>query len=592
MDFSRLQHLNLDFKGSNSNLTSLPSVLMEALIPGYGIVSQIILRFFGLDIGLVVSGCVVLFGLVHGGQFLYNKVFGYILSYFSSTVFIEDDDRLYGQIMDWLAEQQMTKESRGLKAVTKWINAYHDDDDDEDVDDEYVLDENGLFNFEKWASRVPLRYEPYYGRDRFFHNGRWFTFNREQKETKKSPWANSEDEFLAISCLGRDTEPIKDFLNHVKSWTLEKENQMTVVFRPAPKEGGGEREWDRQSCRPSRPISTVSLDRQQKANIVNDINEYLHPATARWYAARGIPYRRGYLFHGPPGTGKTSLSFSLAGIFGLDIYCISLNEVGLTESDLAQLFSNLPRRCVVLLEDIDSAGLRRPDLPTNTDDDDSSSTELVNGDTTSVPIPESAHMDPSKTTVSTKSLISLAGLLNIIDGAASHEGRVLIMTTNCPESLDAALIRPGRVDLQVGFTLATRDQIQDIYERMYSMEIDERDAPKAAGSGANKETKTSKRAISSSSTKLSTHTRKQDEDLIADLLSRDRMQDVVEPEKLAEMARQFAEQLPERVFSPAEIQGFLLIKKRDPFKAVEDVGRWRDSLLEAKKQGKKVVRTP
>lgn len=394
---------------------------MEALIPGYGIISQLILRFLGFDIGLVVSGCLVIFGLFQGAQFLYSKSYGYIMSYFSSTVFIEDNDQLYTQIMTWLAEQQMTKESRGLKAVTKWINAYQDDDEGDDVDDEYVLDDNGLFNFEKWASKVPLRYEPYYGSDRFFHEGRWFTFARERKETKRSPWANSEDEFLAISCFGRDTAPIKDLLNFVKSWTLTKENQMTAVFRPAPKEGGGERGWDRQSCRPSRPIGTVSLDRRQKAAIVNDINEYLHPATARWYAARGIPYRRGYLFHGPPGTGKTSLSFALAGIFGLEVYCISLNEVGLTESDLAKLFSTLPRRCVVLLEDIDSAGLRRPDLPASSDNS-SPSTESVEDDITNITSPEVAMglKDPSKPTTNTKSLISLAGLLNIIDGVSHN----------------------------------------------------------------------------------------------------------------------------------------------------------------------------
>lgn len=83
------------------------------------------------------------------------------------------------------------------------------------------------------------------------------------------------------------------------------------------------------------------------------------------YTNRGIPYRRGYLFHGPPGTGKTSLSFAIAGVFGLDIYCVSLLEPTLTEEDLGLLFNSLPRRCVVLLEDIDSAGLIRHEEPTD-----------------------------------------------------------------------------------------------------------------------------------------------------------------------------------------------------------------------------------
>jgi mitochondrial chaperone BCS1 len=106
-------------------------------------------------------------------------------------------------------------------------------------------------------------------------------------------------------------------------------------------------------------METVVLDKEQKAAVLADINEYLHSATNTWYAQRGIPYRRGYLFHGEPGTGKTSLSFAIAGVFGLKIYCISFLEPTLTEKDLGMLFNSLPCRCVVLLEDIDSAGLNR-----------------------------------------------------------------------------------------------------------------------------------------------------------------------------------------------------------------------------------------
>lgn len=99
-----------------------------------------------------------------------------------------------------------------------------------------------------------------------------------------------------------------------------------------------------------RDIETVVLDEKEKLRVLDDINEYLHPATSQWYANRGIPLRRGYLFHGPPGTGKTSLSFALAGLFGLDIHVISLLDSGLTEEDLSNLFAYLPRRCIVLLE--------------------------------------------------------------------------------------------------------------------------------------------------------------------------------------------------------------------------------------------------
>src|SRR5258708_6777115 len=83
----------------------------------------------------------------------------------------------------------------------------------------------------------------------------------------------------------------------------------------------------------------------------------------------GIPFRRGYLLYGAPGSGKTSIIHSLAGELGLDIYIISLSKTGLDDSTLSSLISSLPEQCIAIMEDIDAAfthGLTR----------DGSSTEL------------------------------------------------------------------------------------------------------------------------------------------------------------------------------------------------------------------------
>lgn len=73
----------------------------------------------------------------------------------------------------------------------------------------------------------------------------------------------------------------------------------------------------------------------------------------------GIPYRRGYLLHGPPGSGKTSFIQALAGSLNYNICLLNLAERGLTDDKLNHLLGLVPDRSFVLLEDVDSAFNRR-----------------------------------------------------------------------------------------------------------------------------------------------------------------------------------------------------------------------------------------
>lgn len=387
--------------------------------------------------------------------------------------------------------------------------------------------------------------------------------------------------------------------------------QKTTIYRPRAKEQRRDGAlWQQVARRPIRPMRTVVLDSEEKHEILADMNEYLHPATPRWYASRGIPLRRGYLFHGPPGTGKTSFSFALAGVFGIDIYVISLQDITISEEDLAVLFTRLPRRCIVLLEDIDTAGLRRPP---DSDVDEESGKEsgaedqkLTNGEKTeekdkaakkkakktkkdesdSDDSSDSDSSEDEKTkkkskkrkrgskkrggsgsrnnnNVLTIESISLSGLLNAIDGVASHEGRVLIMTTNKPESLDEALIRPGRVDLQVGFGNATSAQAGELFHRMYEVSCN-----KQVGNAAVKP--------------------KPQETEKQKLLKQEDELDVT-PEELKRIAEEFGRLIPEDTLSPAEIQGFLLKRKRSPHKALEDAGPWIEAAVKQKELKSKIA---
>lgn len=254
--------------------------------------------------------------------------------------------------------------------------------------------------------------------------------------------------------------------------------------------------------------------------------------------------RRGYLFHGPPGTGKTSLSFALAGVFGLEIYVISLVEPQLSDEDLSTLFNGLPRRCIVLLEDIDTAGMSRAEGGVRTETKTDGPSECKVADLARALKVGRGHGDDQKG-------ISMSGLLNAIDGVAAHEGRILIMTTNKPETFDEALIRPGRVDLQVAFRNATQQKASELFQRLYSTEQSAKSSQCLSQLGA---------------------TDKKDDLEIS----------ITDADELTEMTAKFGSKIVSDQMSPAEIQGFLLKRKTCPRKALRDVEAWVKTSLDHK----------
>jgi hypothetical protein len=67
--------------------------------------------------------------------------------------------------------------------------------------------------------------------------------------------------------------------------------------------------------------------------------------------------------------------------------------------------------------------------------------------------------------------VDLSFLLNLLDGILENPGRIVIMTSNCPEKLDAALIRPGRIDVMATFGYCTHKTIQEMLEFFYDQRL-------------------------------------------------------------------------------------------------------------------------
>lgn len=196
--------------------------------------------------------------------------------------------------------------------------------------------------------------------------------------------------------------------------------------------------------RRKRPLESVILDKGIKERILSDVKDFL--GSAKWYYDRGIPYRRGYLLHGPPGSGKSSFIRALAGELDYNIAMLNLSERGLTDDRLNHLLTIIPRRTLVLLEDADAAfGNQR----TQTDEDGYRGAN-----------------------------VTFSGLLNALDGVASAEERIVFLTTNYVDRLDSALIRPGRVDMAIRLGEATRWQMARMWDRFYG-EFDEQGIFKA-----------------------------------------------------------------------------------------------------------------
>ena len=184
--------------------------------------------------------------------------------------------------------------------------------------------------------------------------------------------------------------------------------------------------------RRKRPIDSVILDKGLKERIAADFSEFLR--SGKWYYDRGIPYRRGYLLYGCPGSGKSSFVQALAGEFDYNIAVLNLSERGLTDDRLNYLLTIIPRRTLVLLEDVDAAFQGR----TQTDADGYRGAN-----------------------------VTFSGLLNAVDGVGSAEERILFLTTNHIDRLDSALIRPGRIDMAIRLGDVTLWQAGRLWERFY-----------------------------------------------------------------------------------------------------------------------------
>merc|ERR1711936_935804 len=214
----------------------------------------------------------------------------------------------------------------------------------------------------------------------------------------------------------------------------------------------------------------------EKGDVVKRLDFF--SKNKEWYKKRGIPYTMGFLFYGEPGCGKTSTIKAIANHTQRHIVSVPLNKIKTAKELLNVFYSTkmnyvdipLDKRLYVL-EDIDAADLK------DTVGERSEKDKVKDGDEEDKDSGKDSPMDMNLFGILKNSSgwdkkfgmqkLTLANLLEVLDGVMEMEGRMLVITTNYPEKLDKALIRPGRIDMKVHFGPMNGENIIRMYKHFF-----------------------------------------------------------------------------------------------------------------------------
>jgi len=331
------------------------------------------------------------------------------------VVTVPQEDRLYDETMDWLIGSLPENVQRSLKVRTT-ARSFHPGDDGRPtaVPEGAELARSRQLRV---AYDSTLEQTVLFGRHRVK-----VSVTDETRNRGTATYQVQKIQFKAMGATARDLVLAK--LGELADQLAAQSTRQAPKFFMCRQWGG----FSSRDDLPARPLDTVVLPSGVLDATVADLDRFL-AAEAR-YAAMGMPWHRGYLFHGPPGTGKTSTAIALAQAHNLNVFYMPLADLQ-SNGQLFDALRELTPRSVLLLEDIDVLGAASADRA-------------------------STDGQPQ---------VTLDGLLNALDGAATPHGLVVMMTSNRPDALDGALVRKGRVDVHTHFALAGGAHVLALLDR-------------------------------------------------------------------------------------------------------------------------------
>lgn len=255
---------------------------------------------------------------------------------------------------------------------------------------------------------------------------------------------------------------------------LDKEEEgKRYIFTYTGEDDCKEPHFTKKNFETTKSFDNIFFD--EKESIVGSIQFFRD--NKEWYFKKGVPYTQGYLLHGKPGCGKSSFICALAKELDYHILIVPFNRVK-TCSSLQKIWdceefcytkANITNT-VICFEDFDctssSVMLKRDDNVTPIEKDQPIDSNIILA---------SAIKDESKEMMrllkESDDALNLSFVLNLFQGINDYPGRVLTITTNHVDKLDPALIRPGRIDINIEMKPCSRKSIKEMYEHFYEEEL-------------------------------------------------------------------------------------------------------------------------
>ena len=253
--------------------------------------------------------------------------------------------------------------------------------------------------------------------------------------------ASDEKRYYRLTFHKRNRDLIVGtYLNHVikegKAIAVRKRQRKLFTNNPSQNWSGYKRSvWSHVPFEHPATFETLAMESKKKEEIVTDLT--IFRTRKQYYSKIGKAWKRGYLLHGPPGTGKSSMIAAMANLLNYDIYDVELTSVK-DNTELRKLLIETTSKSIIVIEDIDcSLDLTGQRKKKKEEEKEESKDDPL--------------LMKGKENESKESKVTLSGLLNFIDGlwSACGEERLIVFTTNHVEKLDPALIRRGRMDKHI-----------------------------------------------------------------------------------------------------------------------------------------------